>query len=164
MSITRKVTLRDGTEYPSVRAFCRAHNLNYGSTISAMNRLGWSADRCINPKSDPNYRKHKLDYSTISRYSPEAREKMRIENYKRWIQRATKKHGNKFCYKNTLPNFKTAKKPDVAISCTKHSNTFYIGGICCQVAGAAPLPRHRPRVMTPIPLAKICDLPNPVHM
>ena len=68
MSNTRKVILKNGTQYPSVREFCRAHNLNYRSTISAMNKLGWSADRCISPRSDPKHRRHKTDYSRVSNF------------------------------------------------------------------------------------------------
>ena len=126
MSKTTKVTLKDGAEYSSIKEFCRVFNLNYGSTVSAINKRGWSPEKCINPKSDPTYRKHKADYSKTSRYSDKALEKNRIGNYARWIKRATKKHGNKFCYKNSQSDFNTAKNPDVQIVCLVHSHPFYI--------------------------------------
>jgi hypothetical protein len=37
MSKTTKVILKDGTEYSSIKEFCRAFNLNYGSTGAAIN-------------------------------------------------------------------------------------------------------------------------------
>ncbi|MCT2529790.1 hypothetical protein N2382_02865 [SAR92 clade bacterium H921] len=125
MSITRKVKMKDGTEYPSIKAFSKNYNLDYQLTVGRLNN-GWSPDDCIDPTSKSDYRKHTKDYSKTPRYSPEAIEKMRIGNHTRWIQRATKKHGISFCYKNTLPVFKTAKTPDVKIFCVKHSNSFFI--------------------------------------
>ena len=125
MSITTEVATKDGTKYPSIVAFCREYHLDYQLTVGRLNN-GWSPEDCIDPTSKPDYRKHKTDYSKTSRFSPEATEKMRIGNHVRWIKRATKKHGDKFCYKNTLTDFKTAKKPDVKITCLEHSDTFYI--------------------------------------
>jgi len=126
MSNTRTIFLKDGTEYPSIKAFCHEYDLGYQITVGRLNN-GWSPDKCIDPESDPDYRKHKnLDYSATPRYTPEGIAKKRIKNHARWIKRATKRHGYKFCYKNTLTDFKTAKKPDVKIICLEHSESFYI--------------------------------------
>ena len=125
MSITTEITLQDGTKYHSIVAFCAAYDLNYQLTVGRLSK-GWSPEKCINPKSDARYKKHKTDYSKTPRYSDKALEKKRIGNYARWIKRATKKHGDKFCYKNTPSDFRTAKEPDVEITCLDHSHSFHI--------------------------------------
>lgn len=125
MSKTTKVTLKDGAEYPTIKAFCDEHDLNYQLTVGRLNN-DWTPEECIDPTLKTDYRKHKADYSKTPRYSTEALEKKRIGNHARWIRRATKKHGEKFCYKNTLPNFKTAKMPEVKIECLEHSHPFHI--------------------------------------
>ena len=125
MSITKKVKLQNGAVYPSVKKFCSTFYLDYQLTVGRLNN-GWSPEKCIDPKSFPDYRKHTKDYSKTSRYSTEALEKKRIGYHARWIMRATKKHGEKFCYKNTLSDFKTAKKSKVKIKCLEHSHPFHI--------------------------------------
>ena len=123
MSITTEVTLEDGTKYPSIVAFCEAYDLEYQLTQDRLNN-GWTPEQCIDPTLKTDYRKHKIDYTKTPRYSPEALEKKRIKNHGRWIKRATKKHGDKFSYKNTLTDFKTAKKGKVKIRCLIHSHDF----------------------------------------
>ena len=123
MSITTKVTLEDGTKYPSIVAFCEAYDLNYQLVVDRLNN-GWTPEQCIDPTLKTDYRKHKVDYTKIPRYSSEVLEKKRIKNYGKWTKRATEKHGDKFSYKNTLVDFKTYKKGKVKIRCLDHSIDF----------------------------------------
>ena len=124
MSITTKVILKDGKRYPSIVAFCAAFDLPYQKVVGRLNR-DWTAEQCIDPTLKTDHWKHKTDYTKTRRYSLEALEKKRIKNHGRWVTRATKKHGDKFSYKNTLIDFKTAKKGKVKIRCLDHSYDFY---------------------------------------
>ena len=117
------VTTKDGTKYQSIVAFCHEYNLNYQLTVGRLNK-GWSPEKCIDPKADSTFQKHKADYTKTRRYSPEVLEKKRIKNHGKWIKRAIKKHGEKFSYKNTLSDFTRAKGAEVRIKCLKHSHDF----------------------------------------
>jgi hypothetical protein len=126
MSRTIEVRLKDGTKkFPSRVAFCAEYDLPYELTQGRLNN-DWTPEECIDPTLKTDSGKHKTDYTKTSRYSPKATEERRVRNHAKWIKRATKKHGDKFCYQNTLTDFKTAKKPDVKIICLEHSVTFYI--------------------------------------
>ena len=124
MSITRKILLKDGTEYPSITAFCQEYDLGYQITVGRLNN-DWSPEECIDPTLKTDFGKHKTDYTKNSRYSPKATEERRVRNHARWIKRASKKHGDHFCYNNTLSDFKNAKEGKVKIKCLHHSLDFH---------------------------------------
>ena len=56
----------------------------------------------------------------------EGQEKIRLAGYKQWLNRANEVHGDSFSYTHSYDSFKTQKKPEVQITCLKHSNEFHV--------------------------------------
>lgn len=56
----------------------------------------------------------------------EGQEKIRLAGYKQWLNRANEAHGDSFSYIHSYDSFKTQKKPEVQITCLKHSNEFHV--------------------------------------
>ena len=56
----------------------------------------------------------------------EGQEKIRLAGYKQWLNRAKEVHGDSFSYIHSYDSFKTQKKPEVQITCLKHSNEFHV--------------------------------------
>ena len=55
----------------------------------------------------------------MSRYSPEGREKIRVANYRRWLESSRNKWGDKFSYELSAGTYEAQKKP-VKITCSIH--------------------------------------------
>jgi hypothetical protein len=70
---------------------------------------------------------NKLDNELLKRkVTSEGQEKIRLSGYKQWLNRANEVHGGSFSYTHSFNSFKTQKKPEVQITCHKHSSEFYV--------------------------------------
>jgi predicted RNA-binding Zn-ribbon protein involved in translation (DUF1610 family) len=68
-----------------------------------------------------------LDNNLLKRkVTSEGQEKIRLAGYKQWLNRANEVHGDSFSYIHSYDSFKTQKKPEVQITCLKHSNEFHV--------------------------------------
>jgi len=62
----------------------------------------------------------------MGRYSEEAKKKMRLSRYIKWIEKSKLKFGNKFSHEHAFTKFETQKKPKVQIICLNHDYKFLV--------------------------------------